>query len=111
MDSVLRYSVPEMKTSILSALIAAALALSARAQDCNSPNRDRTVICPIEIGMTFADVAATWGLPVNQSGSDKGDLWWYYSVPNPNDGTHHTWYVAMVVFDNDGRVKTSTETR
>ena len=69
------------------------------------------MICPIEIGMTFADVAATWGLPVNQSGSDKGDLWWYYSVPNPNDETHHTWYVAMVVFDNDGRVKTFNETR
>ena len=108
---MLRYSVPEMKTSILSALIAAAFALSATAQDCNSPNRDRTAICPIEIGLTFADVAATWGLPVNQSVSDKGDLWWYYSVPNESDGTHRTFYVAMVVFDNDGRVKTFNETR
>ena len=100
-----------MKTSILSALIVATLAVSTMAQDCNSPNRDRTAICPIEIGMTFADVAATWGLPVNQSVSDKGDLWWYYSVPNPNDGTHHTRYVALVVFDNNGIVSNFNETR
>ena len=51
--------------------------------------------------MTFADVAATWGLPVNQSVSDKGDLWWYCSVPNESDGTHRR-FVAMIVFDNNG---------
>ena len=61
--------------------------------------------------MTFADVAATWRLPVNQAVSKKGDLWWFYSVPNPNDGTHRMFYVAMVQFDNDGRVKTFNEIR
>ena len=61
--------------------------------------------------MTFADVAATWGLPVNQSVSDKSDLWWYYSVPIESDGTHRTSYVAMVVFDNNGIVSNFTEIR
>jgi hypothetical protein len=101
LDSVLRYSVPEMKTSILSALIAATLAVSTMAQD--TP-------CRIEVGMTFADVAATWGLPVNQSVSDKG-LSWYYSVPNESSATHRTFYTAIVVFDNNGRVSTFSETR
>jgi len=88
-----------MKTSILSALIAAALALSATAQDCN--NR-------IALGMTFADVAATLGQPVNYLVSDNG-AWWCYLNDNPmsvsNEGvTTINRYSYMVAFDNNGRV-------
>ena len=103
---MLRYLVPEMKTSIPSALIAAALALSATAQDCN----DR-----IALGMTFADVAATLGQPVSVSNkgpwysvSNNGP-WWYYLNPNPisvsNEGVETiNFYSYMVAFDNNGRV-------
>jgi len=88
-----------MKTSILSALIAAALALSATAQDCN----DR-----IALGMTFADVAATLGQPVNYLVSDNG-AWWCYLNDNPisvsNEGvTTFNLYSYMVAFDNNGRL-------
>jgi hypothetical protein len=103
LDSVLRYLVPEMKTSIPSALIAAALALSATAQDCN----DR-----IALGMTFADVAARLGQPV--SVSNKGPVsnngpWWCYLNDNPisvsNEGVEtFNLYSYMVAFDNNGRV-------
>ena len=100
LDSVLRYSVPQMKAIILSALIAAALAFSATAQDCN----DR-----IALGMTFADVAATLGQPVNHSVSNDGAEWWYYLADNPfsvsNEGaTMYAPYSYMVVFDSNGRV-------
>jgi hypothetical protein len=97
-----------MKTSILSALIVAALALSATSQDCN----DR-----IALGMTFADVAATLGQPVKYSESDSGAWhsvsnngpWWYYLNDNPisvsNEGaTTFNLYSYMVAFDNNGRV-------
>ena len=96
---MLRYSVPEMKTSILSALIAAALALSATSQDCNPR---------IALGMTFADVAARLGQPVNYEVSYNG-VWWYYLNDNPisvsNEGvtTVHP-YSARVTFDSNGRV-------
>ena len=90
-----------MKAIILSALIAAALAFSATAQDCNQR------IAP---GMTFADVAATLGQPVNHSVSnDGGPEWWYYLADNPisvsNEGvTRYAPYSYMVAFDSNGRV-------
>jgi len=109
LDSVLRYSVPEMKTSILSALMAAALALSATSQDCNPR---------IALGMTFADVAATLGQPVNHSVSNDGatEYWFYLNMDNPisvsNDGaTSYTPYSYIVVFDKDGRVSMFTGSR
>ena len=61
--------------------------------------------------MTFADVAATWGLPVNQSVSDNGLLWWHYSVPHESNATSRTFYVALVVFDNNGIVSNFNEIR
>jgi hypothetical protein len=108
LDSVLRYSVPEMKTSILSALIAAALALSATAQDCNPR---------ITSGMTFAEVAAILGQPVNHQVSNDGatDQWFYLNMDNPysvsNGGViGYAPYSAIVEFDKDGRVRLVVET-
>jgi outer membrane protein assembly factor BamE (lipoprotein component of BamABCDE complex) len=106
LDSVLRYSVPEMKTSILSALMAAALALCATAQDCNHQ---------IALGMTFADVAATLGQPVNHWVSNDGATeQWYYLAHNPfsvsNEGvTLYVPYSCIVEFDTTGRVSTFTQ--
>jgi outer membrane protein assembly factor BamE (lipoprotein component of BamABCDE complex) len=106
LDSVLRYSVPEMKTSILSTLMAAALALSATAQDCNPR------IAP---GMTFAEAAATLGQPVNHSVSNDGATeTWYYLAHNPfsvsNEGvTQYAPYSYIVTFDNNGRVSMFTQ--
>ena len=88
-----------MKTSILSALIAGALALSATSQDCNPR---------IALGMTFADVAAALGQPVNSEVSDNGVSCCYLN-DNPisvsNDGvTIVNLYSAVVMFDSKGRV-------
>ena len=89
-----------MKT-ILSVLAIAAFAYwSATAQDCNQR---------ITLGMTFADVAATLGQPVNHSVSNDGAEWWYYLSDNPisvsNEGvTVYAPYSYMVVFDSNGRV-------
>lgn len=89
-----------MKTSILSVFVAAALAFSATAQDCNHR---------IALGMTFADVAATLGQPVNHSVSNDGATeQWYYLAHNPfsvsNEGvTQYAPYSAIVTFDSNGR--------
>jgi SmpA/OmlA family protein len=100
LDSVLRYSVPEMKTSILSALIAAALALSATAQNSNPR---------IALGMTFAEVAVRLGQPISyQTGAKQ---WWYYlNMNNPisvSNGLVN--YSYIVEFDNNGRVSMFTQ--
>ena len=93
-----------MKAIILSALIAAALAFSATAQDCK-----------IALGMTFADVAATLGQPVNHSVSNDGATeCWYYLADNPfsvsNEGvTRYAPYSYMVTFDSNGRVSTFSQ--
>ena len=92
-----------MKANILSALIAAALAFSATAQDCK-----------IALGMTFVDVAATLGQPVNHSVSNDGVEWWYYLADNPfsvsNEGTTmYAPYSYMVAFDSNGRVSQFTQ--
>jgi hypothetical protein len=110
LDSLWRYSLPEMKTSILSAIITAALALSATAQDCN---------LRIALGMTFADVAAALGQPVSHEVSNDGATeYWYYLAHNPFSGshegetqgvTHYTPYSYIVVFGNDGRVSSFTQ--
>ena len=91
-----------MKTSILSALIAAALALSATAQNSNPR---------IALGMTFAEVAAILGQPVSYQ--DDGAKQWrcYLNMDNPisvsNGGvTHYVPYSYIVEFDRDGRVST-----
>lgn len=94
-----------MKAIILSSLVAAALALCATAQDCNHR---------IALGMTFADVAATLGQPVNHSVSNDGATeQWYYLAHNPfsvsNEGvTQYAPYSYIVTFDNNGRVSMFT---
>jgi hypothetical protein len=101
LDSALRYSLPQMKANILSALIAATLAFSATAQDCNQR---------IALGMTFAEVASILGQPVNHSVSNDGATeTWYYLADNPfsvsNEGTTlYVPYSYMVAFDSNGRV-------
>jgi len=94
-----------MKTLILSIALAFVL-YSATAQDGNQR---------IALGMTFADVAAILGQPVNHSVSnDGGPEWWDYLADNPisvsNKGvTIYTPYSYMVAFDSNGRVSMFTQ--
>jgi hypothetical protein len=57
LDGVLRYPLPQMKAIILSALIAATLAISASAQDYGSLILNHQ----IAVGMTYEGVIAAWG--------------------------------------------------
>jgi hypothetical protein len=59
LDSVLRYTLPQMKAIILSALVAAALAVSAAAQDFGS----LIINHKIAVGMALEGVVAAWGEP------------------------------------------------
>jgi hypothetical protein len=78
-----------MKANILSALIAAALAFSATAQDYGSLILNHQIVP----GMTFGDVVAAWGQPL--------------SIDHPlNDAVKEYWHYPgerLVMFDN-GRV-------
>src|SRR5437870_4553467 len=74
-DDVLRYPLPQMKAIILSALVAATLAISASAQDYGSLILNHQ----IAKGMTYEGVVASWGercgLTYSPDGGEMMEFW------------------------------------